>query len=42
MKKWLYVMGLVLVTSVAFFLHGCGKDTGNGVGGKVIIKGAGE
>jgi hypothetical protein len=32
---------LALVLTAAIF-HGCGKDDGNGVGGKVIITGSGN
>ncbi len=39
------ILAIVLVCFVAMtfaILSGCGKDTGNGVGGKVIITGAGN
>jgi hypothetical protein len=35
------LLTLALILTAAIF-HGCGKDDGNGVGGKVIITGSGS
>jgi hypothetical protein len=42
MKKTMGILLTLALVLTAAIIHGCGKDDGNGVGGKVIITGSGN